>query len=142
MKKLRRPHSGLTMVEILISMALIVLLITAATHSTLASQFLASYSKHKIQAAYVAQQLLEQQRRTSFASIASAASAAVTLDTNGTYGTTTDDFNGNRIITVTSIDTYRKTVQIEINWLERVGPGKVTEREYFKATIAKEPELN
>lgn len=140
--RIRRRESGLTLVEILVSLALLVILAAGMASTILSSQFFSSYSRHKIQAAYAAQQILEQQRRTAFSAIATQASAAVTLDTKGTYNTTADDFNGNRVITVTSIDAYRKMVQVEINWQEQVASGKITAREYFKTTIANEPEYN
>lgn len=141
-KGARNLQNGLTLVEVLVSVTLIVVLLTAAASTILNSQFLSSYAKHKIQAAYVGQQILEQERRLGLSGISSQPSAAVTLDTKGTYGTTSDDFLGNRVITVTAIDAYRKMVQVEINWLEQFGAGKITMREYFKATLSDESTLN
>lgn len=142
MKGVHNLQSGLTLVEVLVSILLIVILLTAAATTILNSQFLSSYSKHKIQAAYVAQQILEQERRLGLAGMSSQPSAVVTLDTKGTYGTTADDFLGNRVITVTSGGAFRKMVQVEVNWQERFGTGKVTMREYFTSTFTDESALN
>lgn len=143
MKNIRNPENGLTLVECLISFTLVVIILTAAVSLIINGQTLSSLARHKTQAAYAAQQILEQQRRLAFPSIVSLASAAVTLDTNGTYNTSADDFTGKRIITVTNLDAYRKKLQVEINWLERLPMGgQVTIREFYATTIANEPQLN
>ena len=104
MKTIRNLENGLTLVECLFSMALAVIILTAAAGVIINSQILSSLARHKVQATYVAQQILEQQRRTPFPSIVSLPSAVVTLDTNGTYNNSADDFVGNRVVTVTVID--------------------------------------
>lgn len=143
MKSIHNLDKGLTLVECLVSFVLAVIILTAVARVIISSQVLSSLARHKAQAAYVAQQILEQQRRLAFSSIASLPSAVVTLDTNGTYNTSADDFIGNRVITVTNIDTYQKKVQVEINWLERVlTGGQITIREFYATTIANEPQLN
>ena len=91
---------------------------------------------------YVAQRIIEQERRLTFGNIVSQASTAWTLDTNGTYNTTADDFLGNAIITVISWDAYRKQVQVQVNWQERILAGKVTMREYYATIIANDPLSN
>ncbi len=141
MKK-RFSTKGSTFVEVLVSIALVVIFVTAAQMTILNSQFLASYSKHRLQAMYVAQQIIEQQRRLTFANIVSVASTAVTLDTKGTYNTTADDFLGNVIITVTTLDAYRKQVQVQVNWQEQVTTAKVTMREYYSTNIANDTLTN
>ena len=134
---------GFTLSEILISAVLIVVLLSAAATTIINSQLLSSYARHKLQASYAASQILEQQRRLAFPNIVSASAAAVTLDTKGTYNTTEDDFIGTAAITVTNIDAYRKKVQVEIAWPERlVAGGQITIREYYATTIANEPQLN
>jgi prepilin-type N-terminal cleavage/methylation domain-containing protein len=143
MRNIFRSDSGLTLVEVLVSAAIIVILLTAAAVTIVNSQLLSSLARHKEQAAYAAQQILEQQRRVAFSNIVSRPAAAVILDTMGTYNTTQDDFIGSAVITVTNIDTYRKKVQVEINWPERVpAGGQITAREYYATTIANEPQLN
>ena len=127
---------GSTLVEVIVSVAIVVIFLTAAASTILNSQFLASYSKHKLQAMYAAQQIIEQERRLSYANIISVASTPVTLDTKGTYNTTADDFLGNVIITVSSVDVYHKQVQIQINWQEQITSAKATLREYYSTNIA------
>jgi hypothetical protein len=77
-----------------------------------------------------------------FSTLASLPSASVSLDTNGTFDTTADDRTGNRIVTVTNIDTYRKRLKIEINWTEKFLRGTNTMREYYSTDIAQESQLN
>ncbi len=129
-------NKGVSLVEILVSVGILVIFLTAAIMTILNSQFLASYSKHKLQAMYAAEQILEQERRLTYTNLVSVASTAVTLDTKGTYNTTADDFLGNVVITVTVVDVYHKQVQIQINWQEQLTSGKVTMREYYSTNIA------
>jgi hypothetical protein len=91
---------------------------------------------------YWAQRFIEEERRLPFANLASLPSASVAIDTHGTFTTPGDDLNGNRIVTVTTIDTYRKRVLIEINWVERILGGFRTVREYYSTDIANESQLN
>ena len=136
-------NSGFTLVEVIVSFALVVILLVAAASTVINSQLLSSLARHKVQAAYAGEQLLEQQRRVAFSNLASIPASAVTLDTAGTYNTATDDFNGTSTITVTPIDSYRKKVQVEIDWTERLLMGaQATMKEYFATTIANEPQLN
>jgi len=139
MNKLLYLKKASTLIEVLVSVAVVLIFIVAAVTSLLNSQFLASISKHKLQAMYVAQQILEQERRLSFANITTQPSLPVTLDTNGTYNTTADDFLGNRIITVINLDAYRKGVQLQINWKEQVLANKVTMAEYYSTNITNDP---
>lgn len=138
----QRSHKASSFVEVLVSMAIIIILVTAAASTILNSQFLASYSKHKIQAMYAAQHIIEQQRRLAFSNIVSQASTPVTLDTKGTYNTSADDFLGNVILTVSSLDVNRKQLQVQINWQEQITTAKVTMREYYSTIIANDPLTN
>jgi len=140
---IRQAHSGLTLIEVIISGALIVILLTSAAAVIINSEIVSSLARHRQQAVYVGQQILEQQRRLNFAAIVSVGSAPVTLDTRGTFNTVADDVLGNAIINATNIDANRKRVQVEINWLERVlSGGNITMREYFATTIANDSMLN
>ena len=143
MRNISRSDNGLTLMEVMVSVAIIVLIIAGAASTIINSQVLSSLARHKVQAAYVGQQILEKQRRLVFSNIVSLTAAAVTLDTKGTYNTTLDDFMGTAVITVTNIDSYRKKVQVEIDWPERLLTGaQVTMKEYYATTIANEPQLN
>ncbi|MEI7998142.1 MAG: prepilin-type N-terminal cleavage/methylation domain-containing protein [Candidatus Omnitrophota bacterium] len=142
MKKVSGDKKASTLVEVLISIAIVLIFLVAAVNTIFNAQFLTSYSKHRLQAMYVAQRIIEQERRLTFGNIVSQASTAWTLDTNGTYNTTADDFLGNAIITVISWDAYRKQVQVQVNWQERILAGKVTMREYYATIIANDPLSN
>lgn len=133
---------GISLVEVLVSIAIVLIFLLAAATTIINGQFLTSYAKHKLQATYAAQQILEQTRRLTFANIVSQASTPITLDTQGTYNTTADDFLGNVIITVISLDAYRKQVQVQINWKEQVLATKIDMREYYSTNIANDPVPN
>jgi len=140
--KLSLNH-GLTLIEVMVSVVLIVVLLAAAASTIINSQLLSSLARHKTQAAYAGEQILEQQRRLTFSNIVSCPSAAVTLDTAGTYNTTADDFLGAVTITVTPIDAHQKKVQVEIDWQERLLMGaQATMKEYFATTITDESQLD
>jgi len=142
MKSIPKLENGFTLIEIMISSFIFVLVWMAIATSFIAVRSLGSYSKHKVQAIYVAQRILEEQRRQPFANLVSQASAPVTIDTMATFSTTADDFMGNRIITVTNIDTYRKRIQVEVNWTEFISRVAIVMREYCTTDIADEPQLN
>ena len=61
--KSMRSKSGFTLVEVLVSVGIMLVFLPFAAHMLTNSRLLASYSKHKIQAAYLAQQLIETQRQ-------------------------------------------------------------------------------
>ncbi len=137
-----KHERGLTLVEIVISLGLIVILVTSTASTVISSQFLASYAKHRVQAMYVAQTILEQKRRLPFASILSVGSTSVTLDNKGTSDST-DDFMGSYIFTVSnSPSVYLKPVQVTVSWQEQITSGKVTMTETINTTIANESQLN
>ena len=62
MKKNLKNKKGFTLVEEIVSVGIMVIFLPFAASMLTNSQLLASYSKHKIQAAYVAQQLIETER--------------------------------------------------------------------------------
>jgi len=95
---------------------------------------------------YWAQRYIEEERRTPFNNIVSLPSASFSLDTKATFDVAGDDFTGNRIITVTDVDNavaymYRKKVQVEINWTERLLGGSVVRQEYCSTDIANESQI-
>ena len=61
--KFKNSNSGFTLVEVLVSVVILTPFVLFAASMLTNSQLLASYSKHKIQAAYVAQQLIETERQ-------------------------------------------------------------------------------
>src|SRR5271154_4768684 len=102
--------SGFTLVEVLVSVGIMLIFLPFAASMLTNSRMLASYSKHKIQAAYAAQQIIETQRQNQFLVIAAGNSvtqgpASVILDTKGNYANATcqntNIFCGTTVITVT-----------------------------------------
>lgn len=142
-----KSQKGFTLVEVLISLFIFLIVCLSFASALVTSMYLCSYMKHRVQAMYWAQRLLEEERRIPFANIVSQLSpVTISLDTKATFNVTTDDFTGNRIITVTDVDKavtnmYRKHVQVEINWMERVLGGNVKRQEYCSTDIANEPQI-
>ena len=130
-----RSKQGLTLVELLISVGVMLLVVIAAAQVLLSSQFLASYQRHKVQAMYAAQQLLEQKRQTAFSATSSTSTQAVVLDA----GT---NFSGSAVTTVTNIDANRNQVSVAVSWVEKIFGRDITMREYFATNLTIDPLLN
>jgi len=96
--KNKNKKSGFTLVEVLVSVGIILVFLPFAASMLTNSQLLASYSKHKIQAAYAAQQIIETQRQEPISYFApylattnpmtTPTIAQVVLDTKGNYNNT------------------------------------------------------
>jgi prepilin-type N-terminal cleavage/methylation domain-containing protein len=138
----RNKQAGFTLLEVMIALVIFLILFLSTAVSIITSLYLGSVIKHKVQAMYWAQRFIEEERRLPFSTLASLPSASVSLDTNGTFDTTADDRTGNRVVTVTDIDVYRKRLKIEINWTEKFMKGTNTMREYYSTDIAQESQLN
>ena len=109
-------NSGFTLVEVLVTTAIVVVFLPFAASLLTNSQMLASFSKHRIQAAYVAQQLIETTRQQPLSYFApqlatlnptsTPITGQVALDTKGDYSnincsTNPTLFCGNAVISVT-----------------------------------------
>ena len=138
----RRTQAGFSLLEIMASLSIFLLLFLGTATAIIGSKNLSSFVKHKAQAMYWAQRYIEQERRLTFANLTSLASASIPIDTNGTFTATNDDFSGNRIITVTTVDASRKRVRIEINWTEKIMGGLITVRDYYSTDIVNDSQLN
>jgi len=135
MSQISKSENGLTLIEVLVSIAIMFLIITAITQAIISSQFFTSYSRHKLQGMYAAQQILEQQRQKQFSASSSQTTAPVILDANG-------NFNGTAITTVTNLDAYRNRVSVEIDWPEQIQASKVIMKEYYSTIVANDPVPN
>jgi type II secretory pathway pseudopilin PulG len=165
MKKPCTTECGYTLVEVLVSVGIMLIFLPFAASMLTNSQLLASYSKHKIQAAYAAQQIIETERQNPFLVIAPGNSvtiqpspASVVLDTKGSYtnvncATNANLFCGTAIITATpSVYTNgagatltSSTVDhfvVSINWTENILNLKVPMTETYAEDIANDPMLN
>ncbi|MEI7751026.1 MAG: prepilin-type N-terminal cleavage/methylation domain-containing protein [Candidatus Omnitrophota bacterium] len=139
-------QKGFTLVEVLISLCIFLVVCLSFASALVTSMYLSSYMKHRVQAMYWAQRILEEERRIPFNNIVSQPSSPISLDTRGTFTVTGDDFIGNRIITVTNVDMavtnmYRKKVQVEVNWTERILGGNVQRQENCSTDIANESQI-
>ena len=134
MNKILKPKDGVTLIDILVSILLLSTLVIAAAATILNCLFLASYSRHKIQAMFVAQQIMEQQRRQVFSTIPFQTTTSVTLDNNSG-----GSFLGTAIVTLVNLDIYRNQINVEIDWPEQVLTGKITIKEYYSTNIVNDP---
>jgi prepilin-type N-terminal cleavage/methylation domain-containing protein len=164
MKKSSKTTSGFTLTEVLVSVGIMVVFLPFAASMLVNSQLLASYSKHKIQAAYAAQQIIETQRQNPFLVIAAGNSvtvqpnpASVILDTKGNYVNATcsnpNIFCGTATITVTPA-VYTSTsgakvtstaidhFVVTISWNEQILKLKVPMTETYAQDIVNDPMLN
>ena len=135
-------ETGFTLVEVLVAVLLFAITILSFISVLNTCTYLDSYSRHKIQAMYVAQRIIEEQRRQLFSTLASQNYGVVSLDTKGTFATSADDYLGNAIITVTAVDANRKKVKVEVNWEQRSVIGTVTKKEFLSTDIGNEAQLN
>jgi len=165
MKNYLNTDSGFTLVEVLVSLAILLLFLPAVASMLTGSQLLASLSKHKTEAAYVAQQLIETERQNINAFFTAPIGpltagqsyvigpSTVVLDTKGNYSSSTNYFNGVSVITVTpSVYTNASGVQttstttdhfvVTIYWTEQITKAKVQMNETYAADIINDPMLN
>lgn len=160
--------SGFTLVEVLVSVGILLVFLPFAASMLTNSQLLASYSKHKIQAAYAAKQIIETQRQniSSFFTPTPLLSgqsktigpAAVVLDTKGNYvnvicSSNPNLFCGIATITVTPAvytnssgtkvtSTATDHFAVTINWFEQIVNLKIPMTETYSEDIANDPMLN
>ena len=101
MAKFSNTKGGFTLVEVLVSMGLMAAFLIPIGSVLVSSQYLASYAKHKIQAAYLAQLIIETARRQlPFAQIVNQPATKYPLDTKGNYNNTSNYFYATVVITV------------------------------------------
>jgi prepilin-type N-terminal cleavage/methylation domain-containing protein len=164
--KCMTSKSGFTLVEVLVSVGILLIFLPFAASMLTNSQLLASYSKHKIQAAYAAQQIIETQRQiiSSYfiptplsAGQSKSFTGFVMLDTKGNYTNTTCTtanipcgiatitvtpavYTNSAGTSVTSTTTNHFVVQI--SWAEQLVNIPITMTETYAEDIANDPMLN
>ena len=161
---IRSRIRGISLIEVLIGTLLLTLVWLSAVGVIIVSRYSLSYSKHKIQAMYVAQRIFEEGRRCPSTDLINNATTgfaarhtkAVSIDTNGTQDIaangaltlTADDFMGNSVTQVTPLTDYggsigyRYRIDVEINWVQMLGGTNKTMREHFATDITSEDVLN
>ena len=136
-----RNSNGFTLVETMTAVLVLTLVWVSVPGSFVSYKYISNDSKHKIQARYVAQRILEEKRRQSFSSLVTGSYGTVSIDTKGTFSSSADDLTGSASVTVTSLDTYRKRVQVAVQWQEKTPVGVVTKIEYYTTDIANDPQI-
>ncbi len=139
---MRLNGKGFTLVEVMTAVLLLGLVWVAVPGSIVAYNYISSYSKHKAQAIYVAQRIIEEERRKLFVNMGGSFWEAVTLDDKNTFGTTADDYMGGADVTETPLDAYRMRVQVRVEWFERTPIGVVIKYEYCTADISSDTQIN
>jgi Tfp pilus assembly protein PilV len=151
MDRFSNKEGGFTIAEVLVSAGLMVVLLPFAGNMLANSQLWASYSKHKIQAAYLAQLIMETERQLPFASIVNQAATNYPLDTKGNYISSSNYFYATVVITVTPVVYPNSTIPstnvdhvvVTITWPENIfSQLHVTMTEIYAEDIANDPMLN
>ena len=167
MDKILKTKSGYTLVEVLVSVGIMLIFVPFAGNMLANSKLLASYSKHKIQAAYAAEQIIETYQQSAFIvlsagqsqTIPAAGANAVILDTKGNYASSvcgngnTGNFCGTAVITVTP-SVYTSTTGVKttstsvdhfvvtISWIEQILKLQVPMTLNYAEDIANDTMLN
>jgi len=131
---------GITLTETLFSTILLVSILILAINLIVISKVSGSLSKHKTQAIYIVQRMIEDLRKKPFSSIAGSVSA-VSIDTRGTPEDYSDDLMGTGTVTVGNVNYYKKVV-VEIRWNELIAGGSKTVKECCGTHIANDPQAN
>ena len=144
--QLNNLKNGFTLIEAVISILILAIVIVATASALITNPMITSYSKHRIQAVYLAKQTLEDMRKHNYGDLTSASSYVNNLP----YGTgavcidVTDYANGvcglwgNRIVTVNNVtgDIHRRTAQFKVSWSENIGGVVRSMQEYCTTDIA------
>jgi len=135
---------GFTLTEASISILILVILWLAAVNAMIVGKYTASYARHKMQAIYLAQQAIENLRKTPYSLMVSNGPIAVSIDSKGTPDNAADNFNGTQTITVYPevVGTYYKRVAVKISWNEIFFGRAKQISEYCATHIANEPQVN
>lgn len=137
----RLDRSGLTLTEVLFSLALLLLVWLATVEVIIMSKISSSLARHKIQSAYVMQRTIEDLRKKPFVNITGGTST-VSIDSKGTPDNYSDDFKGTQTVTVTNPSQYYKSVVVEIQWNETLFGHTKMFKEYLGTNIANDPQAN
>jgi len=151
MNKFLNTKRGFSLIELLMSVGIMLIFLPIVASILTSSRFLSSYSKHKAQAAYAAQQIIETYRQSAFIQLAAGGKSVigpnnVLLDPKGNFNNNLNSFFGTSTITVTpavytnaaGVKTTNINVDhfsIVINWNEQVIKLLVPMSETYAADI-------
>ncbi|MFA5085329.1 MAG: hypothetical protein WC482_03090 [Candidatus Omnitrophota bacterium] len=139
-----RSSRGFSLAEAVVSVSVLGMIWLAAVDAMIVGEYSASCARHRVQAAYIAQQAIENLRKIPYDIMASSGPTAVVIDSRGTPDNNNDNFNGIQTITVDAeaYGTYYKRVAVNIRWNEMFF-GRVRQvSEYCITYIANEPQIN
>ena len=144
MKLIRNDkRRGFTLTEVLVAIFLMTIVWLAAVNVIVISRASGALARHKVQAAYVIQQTIENLRKQPFSTISSGTTTPPpSVDTKGTPDNDLDDLKGTQIVTVTTPNTYYKKVLVEIDWKESFCAKSKTFKEYGGTYIAHDSQAN
>ena len=159
-----KNNQGFSLVEVLISIAIMLTFLPYAASMMANSRLLSSYSKHKIQAAYLAEHTLEYERMipysgsgsyNNFSNLKSVPTTLVDLDTKGDFNqlNPSSHFMANVTVTVTpavytnslGVKTTNNAVDhvvVNVQWTENILKAKITMNENYATDIIGDPMLN
>jgi len=139
-------QEGFSLTEVVFSLVIFLMIWLPTVSGIVASVYLSSYMKHKVQAMYWAQENMEEQRRSP---TKGSRTSTVPLDTQGTIADGTFDVGKNKYfkatgtITIENLDAHQQRVRGKIEWDEKILGGKITVREYYTTDILRdEPDFN
>jgi uncharacterized protein (TIGR02598 family) len=142
---------GFSLLEVVIAMLLLTIVWLASVGVIFISKATASHAKHKVQAIYVIQQIIEDMRKQPFGSLRSYASTkynghTVSIDTRGTPNNTADDLMATPTVTVPSSPTdpggYYTQVLVSLTWTESLLGKSKQVTESFGTYIANDSQAN
>lgn len=165
MDRFSRTKSGFTLIEVLVSLGILLVLLPFAASMLTNSQLLASFSKHKVQAAFAARQIIETERQLGYTNggtynnfsliQASQGTYPVTIDTKGDYNNSHPETHlmGTATVAVTAavytnssgakfINHNVDHVLVTISWFEHILNLQVPMTAYLAEDIANDPMLN
>ena len=144
MKISLRSRSAMSLTEVAVSLFILVLIWIAAVDAMIVGKYSASYARHKAQAIYMAQQAIENLRKTPYGLMVSSGPTTIAIDSRGTPDNNADNFNGTQTITVDAevLGTYYRKVAVNIRWNEIFFGRARQVNEYCATYIANEPQVN
>ena len=144
-----QSKNGFTLVEAIVSIFILATITVATAAALITNMSITSYTKHRIQAMYIAKQTLEDMRKHSYGGLTVSPDYSYTIS-GFIYGTgpvcidVTDYVNGtcgllgNQIVAVNNVagDIHRKKVQVQVSWPEKFGGVERLMQEYCTTDIA------
>ena len=142
MKRLKKNNKGFTLAETMVAVLFLTAVWVATMGSLVTNKYIASYSKHKVQAIFAAQSIMEEVHRWPFANIIDFDRPGISLDTRGTFNTAADDMMADAHVRVTILAPNRRRVQVEVVWQEHSAIASQQYHEFLTTTMVNESLLN